>query len=174
MMTVLSTFSFATCSAINDKQPPKQEKQEWLKPDSASYSQLGKNLTTILFSAQKVECYSLKFSDKKGADDIEIEKNIIRDSLLAILNADQKAVLRYILLSPAQSYQDDTIRVRAPYSPVLEFVFYHKKMKQQAHVIMSLNDMTWTVIYDDKRQFNYNYTNKDAVTRFCKYFLIPK
>lgn len=170
-MLIASSFSFAACTANKEKQHSGVNKKVWLKPDSAVYSQLGKNLSTILFSGSKVECYSLKYVEQVKEKDFEVESNLVRDSLLATLNDSQKDVLRFIMFMPLESYQNDSLRVRAPYSPILEFDFYHKKMKQHAHVVISLNDMTWTVVYDDKKQFNYNYANKAAVARFCEYFL---
>ena len=115
-----------------------------------------------------------KYKEKPAKGDVEVEHSIVRGKSLGLLNIEQRAVLRYTLFVPAESYQKDSIRVRAPYNPVLEFVFYHKKMQQEAHVIMSPNDFSWTVFYDDKRQFKFNFANKETVVRFCKLILDSK
>lgn len=162
----LPVFAFGSCTSEPAKKETKTEKVEetWLTPDSASYSQLGKNLSNILFSPTKVECYHLVFNDSITGNDVQVERNIARGSLITTLDKSQIALLQFALFKPAESYQQDSIAVRAPYDPQLVFVF--TKKKEQAQVIVSPNDMTWTVIYDDKRQFNYNFANKETLLRF--------
>lgn len=168
MLSIIPLTSLAACQRTGDKAA---WDIVWPSPDSVAYKHLGKNLTTILFTSTKVECYQLEYKERPSSDDIEVETCIVRGKQLDKLTREQLAVLRFLLFTPSESYQEDSIRVRSPYAPVLEFVFYHKKLKQNAQVILSPNDMTWTVIFDDKRQFNYNFTNKEAVLRFCEYFL---
>ena len=57
----------------------------------------------------------------------------------------------------------------SPYMPILEFEFANKKEK--AHVVISLSDMTWTVFYDDKKQFNFTYANEELLAQFCNYYV---
>ncbi len=170
MMATVSFTSLAACTVSNDTVPI-QKKGAWLRPDSLAYSQLGRNLSTILFSSSKVECYPLIYKEKPEEGDVEVEKHFVRGESLGFLKADQLAVMRYILIAPAESYQKDSIRVRAPYAPAMEFVFHHKKMKQDAQIVLSPNDFTWTLFYDDKRQFHFNFTNKEAVVRFYQSML---
>ena len=174
---MLATIPIAACAGcstlLGDKESPSKS-VSWLQPDSLAYSQLGKNLYTILFSSNKVECFQLNYCDNPKKEDVVVEENIVRGKSLGVLSADQLAILRFVLFSPAGSYRNDSIRVRAPYDPILEFVFKHKKMKQSASVIISLSDLTWTVLYDDKRQFNYNFTNKETILRFCSLFLFDE
>lgn len=166
----LPVFAFGSCTAEVAKKETKTENvgETWLTPDSASYSQLGKNLSSILFSPTKVQCYHLVYNDSITGNDVQVERNIARASLIATLDKSQIALLQFTLFKPAESYQQDSIAVRAPYDPQLEFVF--TKKKEEAHVIVSPNDMTWTVIYDDKRQFNYNFANKETLLRFFELF----
>ena len=162
-------LSLSTCA---NNPPAKKEKpicDEWLLPDSAAYNKLGKRLATILFAPQKVKCYQLIGKEKVEESDIEIEQNFVRDTLLATLKSEEIAVLQYALLKPAKSYEKDSIMVMSPYMPILEFEF--TKKKEKAHVVVSLSDMTWTVFYDDKKQFNYNYANKELFAQFCNFYL---
>lgn len=170
MMAAVSFTSLAACTVPNDTVPSKK-KEAWLRPDSLAYNQLGRNLSTILFSSTKVECFSLDYKEKLEESDVEVEQCFVRGESLGFLNAEQLAVLRYILIAPKESYQKDSIRVRAPYAPAMEFVFHHKKMKQDAQIVLSPNDFTWTLFYDDKRQFHFNFTNKEAVVRFYQSLL---
>lgn len=162
----LPVFAFGSCAQEAGDKGIKAEKVEetWLVPDSASYSKLGKKLTSILFTPTKVQCYHLVYNDSITCNDVQVERNIARGSLIATLDKSQIALLQFALFKPAESYQQDSVTVRAPYNPLLEFVF--TKKKEEAHVIVSTNDMTWTVIYDDKRQFNYNFANKETLLRF--------
>ena len=60
----------------------------------------------------------------------------------------------------------DSVVVRSPYMPQLEFEF--SKKKQVAHVLLSTSDFSWTVVYDGKKQFNYNYKDNGTIERFCE------
>lgn len=170
----LPMFAFASCATETSKKNTKAEnaKETWLKPDSVTYSHLGKNLTNILFSPSKVECYRLEYNDSITSNDIEVERNIARGERIATLDKSQIAFLQFALIKPSESYQLDSYAVRAPYNPQIEFVF--KKKKEEAQVIISPNNLSWTVVYDDKRQFNYNFANKEALIRFFMYFINKK
>lgn len=139
-------------------------------PDSVVYKSLGKTLSEILFSPAKVKVYSLKGVENVGKNDVEIEDHFVRDTLVATMDAKQIALLQYLLLTNEDNYKNDSVQIRSPYIPLLEFEFTRKK-GQVAHVIISLQDRTWTVVYDDKVQFNWNYANKSLIKRFCNYYI---
>lgn len=167
---IMAFLSLNACASGGKKQSEKPICAEWLFPDSSAYSKLGKRLTAILFSPQKVNCYYLVGKEKIGKDDVEIETNFVRDTLLAKLTNGEIAVLQYSLLKPSKSYEKkDSVIVMSPYMPILEFEFVNKKEK--AHVVMSLSDMTWTIIFDDKKQFNFPYANVELVSQFCNYYV---
>lgn len=142
---------------------------EWLMPDATVMEKLGNRLATILFAPQTVKCYSLVGKEKVEEGEIEIEPNFVQDSLLATFGPKEMAVLQYALLKPSKSYENDSIKVMSPYVPAITFEF--KRKNDKANVVISLSDMTWTVVYDGKTQFNYNYANKELIHEFCKYFI---
>lgn len=167
---IMAFLSLYACASGGKKPSEKPICAEWLLPDSSAYSKLGKRLTTVLFSPQKVNCYYLVGKEKVDKDDVEIETNFVRDTLLAKLNSGEIAVLQYSLLKPSKSYEkNDSVIVMSPYMPILEFEFIKKKEK--AHVVISLSDMTWTIIFDDKKQFNFPYANGDLIAQFCNYYI---
>lgn len=135
--------------------------EEWLMPDSATYKILGKNLSTILFSPNSVKCYSVKWQDSISAD--QLEPYFAQDSLISKLTKEQIAVLQYTLLDDADNFVNDSIVVMSPYVPKLDFEFTRKN--QIAHVLVSPNSIQWTIVYDDKKQFTYNFHNPS----FCKF-----
>lgn len=170
MLGLMLTMVVSACAT----NPPKGEDSdpicaEWLMPDSAAYNVLGKHLATILFSPQSVKCYHLIGKEEVKKGDIEIEQHFVRDTLLATLKPTEIAILQYALIKPAKSYSQDSIKVMSPYMPILEFEF--TKKKEKAHVVISLSDLSWTVIYDDKNQFNFNYANQELISQFCKYYI---
>lgn len=167
MMMTLTVTGMTSCSA---KPAKGGQADPMFMPDSAVYKSLGKSLSEILFSPTKVRVYSLKGVENVGKNDVEIEDHFVRDTLVATLDAKQIALLQYLLLANEENYKNDSVRVRSPYLPQLEFEFVKKK-DQTAHVVVSLSDRTWTVVYDDKVQFNWNYANKELVARFCDYFI---
>ena len=166
-MMTLTVIGMTSCSA---KTTRGTLTTSLFAPDSVVYKSLGKSLSEILFSPSKVKVYSLKGVENVGESDVEIEDHFVRDTLIATMDANQVALLQYLLLTNEENYKNDSTQIRAPYLPQLEFEFTKKK-GQVAHVVISVNDRTWTVIYDDKVQFNWNYANKRIVTRFCNYFI---
>ena len=170
VLVLLMIFAVSVC-AWNPRKERKEKPlcPEWMMPDSTVYARLGKRLAGVLFAPQNVRCYRLVGKEKVMEGDVEIESNFVRDTLLSILRPDEVAVLQYALIRPQDSYATDSVRVMSPYLPVLEFEFC--KNKETAHVIISLSDMTWTVMYDDKRQFNYNYANEHLLSQFCRFYL---
>lgn len=138
-------------------------------PDSAAYANLGKTMTDILFSPKKVRCY--RVAVKRNVDkekDIELQPHFVRDTLIAELDTKLTGILQYELLANGQNYKYDSLRVRSPYAP--EIVFAFEKKKAVVYVLISPLNYTWSVVYDDKLQFNWNYEDKKAVQRLCKMF----
>ncbi|MCD8295975.1 MAG: hypothetical protein LUC88_00215 [Prevotella sp.] len=136
-----------------------------IQPDSAVYATLGKTMTEVLLSPQKVTCYTIKGKQQVDEGDYELEPHYVRDSYIAKLNAKQIGILQFELISDEQNYSIDSVRVRSPYAPAVEFCF--EKKKTQVHVIISLSNFTWTIFYDDKRQGNWNYSDKRFMERYC-------
>ncbi len=141
----------------------------WLMPDSTVCKKLGNRLTSVLFSPQKVKCYHLTGKEHVEKNEVEIEDHYVRDTMICNLSADEISVLQFILLRPSKNYERDSMIVMSPYLPTLEFEF--SKKKETAHILVSLSDLSWSVIYDGKRQFNFNYKNHALLETFCKYYL---
>lgn len=99
-----------------------------------------------------------------------MEPHYVRDSLIAKLSVSQINMLQFNLLSDEENYKEDSIKVRSPYVPCIEFCF-EKKKKNPVHVIVSLSDFSWTIVYDDKKQGNWNYADKRLMERYCKMIL---
>lgn len=145
---------------------------EWLMPDASVMGKLGNRLASVLFAPQSVKCYSLVGKEKVEEGEVEIEPNFVQEDLLATLRPNELAVLQYALLKPSKSYESDSTKVMSPYIPAIAFEF--KRKNEKANVVISLSDMTWTVIYDGKVQFNYNYANKEMISQFCKFYINNK
>lgn len=167
LMMTLTVIGMTSCSA---KTPKGGQTDPMFGPDSAVCKSLGKSLTEILFSPAKVKVYSLKGVESVGTNDIEIEDHFVRDTLITTLDTKQIALLQYLLLANEENYKNNNVQIRSPYIPSLEFEFMKKKA-QTAHVLISLQDKTWTIIYDGKVQCNWNYTNKELIKRFSNYFV---
>lgn len=159
---------FAACSG-SSKKDGKPLCDEWKQPDSIAYNQLGKSLATVLFQPKDVKCYHLVGKETIGEDEMQIEPGFVRDTMLAKLDKEEYSLLQFSLLSVGKNYERDSVVVMSPYVPCLEFEFSRKK--ETAHVIISLSDFSWTVVYDDKRQFNFNYIDTPTMEQFCKYYL---
>lgn len=162
MSLLCSVTSFASCNGVREK----TEKYN-VQPDSAVYYSLGKTMSNVLFNPSKVTCYTVIGKSTVGKEDYELEPHYVRDSLIAKLNASQIMLLQFNLLSDKANYQKDTVQVRSPYVPCVEFCF-EKKKQQPVHVLVSLSNFSWTIVYDDKRQGNWNYADKRLMERFCR------
>lgn len=174
---MLWSFSLTACSSTpansNKKSKQTSEKpvcNDWIHPDEVAYKNLGRHLTDILINAKTIKVYSLCPKEKLTPDDYEVDAHFVRDSLLGTLTKEQAVVLAYNLISNGANYhKDSSLIVMSPYYPILEFEY--AKKKDVAHVIISLSDFTWTLKYDDKEQFHYNYASGTFIQRFCNYFL---
>ena len=165
VMSLFAITSCASCNEVNEKMS-----KYAIRPDSAVYYMLGKTMSDILFTPSKVTCYTLKGKATVAKEDLEVEPHYVRDSLIAKLDASQIALLQFNLLADVENYKEDSLIVRSPYVPCIEFCFEKKKL-QPVHVIISLYDFSWTVVFDDKRQFNWNYEDKRLMERYCKMIL---
>lgn len=170
MASFLCLCGMAACDFFSERKAKEIPVcNDWIHPDSIAYRILGKRLTDVLINAKTVNVYSLNYKDTVNSDDVEIEPHFVRESLLGTLTRDQATVLKYTLIANGANYhRDSTFIVMSPYCPVIEFEFARKK--EIAHVIVSLSNYTWTVKYDGKLQFNYNYASGTFVKRFCDYF----
>ncbi len=157
-------MGFIACHAKGGKQV-----RQTCPTDSLIYKELGKSLTEVLFSPSRVRCFSVKNVASPQADDLAFDPNFVRDTLIMKLSGQEQAILQYILLSNTDNYHIDNPKVRSPYFPNLAFEF--KKGKRIAYVLISTSDYSWSVYYDDKVQFNYNYTDRNIIERFCNYYL---
>lgn len=139
---------------------------EWKMPEDSIYRQLGRKLTSILMNPSEVKVYSVAWLDT--VTPYQLEPHFAQDSLLCKLSKEETAILQYNLISNPPSYEDNKLKVMSPYVPVLDFEF--KKKKEVAHVVISLSDFSWSVLYDDKKQFTHN-INSESIERFCKYYI---
>lgn len=148
----------------------KSADNDWLISDSIVINQFGKSLTQVLFAPEEVRCYHLSYNDSTKSDKILMEEGYVRDTLLAVLDEKQIGALQYILLSNSKSYSIDSIKVESPCLPIIEFEFTVEKM-DTANVVLSLSDNSWSIFYDGKQQFNYNYADHEIMERYCRTFL---
>ena len=132
-------------------------------------AELGNTLADLLLDPASVTCYSVKGKEKITPDDIELEPHYVRDSLCGSLSPEAISVLTFLLTSDMDNYSRDSVLIKSPYMPEIEFSFTRRK--QEAHVLVSMTNFSWTVIYDGKKQFNYNYVDKRNIARFCEMIL---
>lgn len=140
-----------------------------IHPDSAVYAMLGKTMSEVLFNPSSVTCYTLKGKAEADPKDFQVEPHWVRDSLVGKLSPQMFGVLQFALIANPENYKNDTIRIKAPYIPILEIEF--KQKKNVVHVLVSTSDRTWTIMYDDKRQIHFNYHDCELIDRFCDLFL---
>lgn len=164
-VSVILAFIMMASSSFSS---PKAKKIPLVKslPDSLISSQLGTTLTDILLNPSTITLYSIKGKEETSKDDLVLEPHYVRDSLIGVLSSDLAAVFEFILISDASNYETDTVMVKSPYMPQYEFELVKKK--QSAHVLLSTSDFSWTVVYDGKKQFNFNYKDNGAIERFCE------
>lgn len=165
-MMLPAIWSMASCNAIGRK---KQPVVSIPKPDSVVYASLGKTMSDVLLNPTKVTCYRLKGVDKVDSNTLQVEPHWIRDTLLGELAPQVYGVLQFALIANQENYRNDSVRVKAPYIPMMEFEFRQKKIV--VHVLVSTSDFSWTIMYDDKRQLHFNYTDRELMERFCDMFI---
>lgn len=164
LLTVVLLCSFSSCANAQNRKSEPTFIPSCVAPDSSVYQILGRSLSDVLFNPKKVTVYHLKGKETVAAKDFEVEPHYVRDSLVCCLSRPVWTILQYNVLANASNYQNDSIPVRSPYVPEYEIVF--TKGKNVAHVVVSLSDFSWSVVYDDKKQFNFNYADKPSMQRW--------
>jgi len=160
------------CSA-KEPQPVSKPAETLSAADSAVYHNLGRTLYELLSAPSKVTVYSVVGKEKIEEGDIVLESPFVRKAVLAEkMSKEDVAILQYLLPFDSENYKNDTIIVRSPYLPAIEFCF--SKKKQEAHLLVSVSDGSWTLVYDDKIQQHWNYADKRQIARFCKRFFNVK
>ncbi|MBQ7279223.1 MAG: hypothetical protein IJR13_00670 [Bacteroidales bacterium] len=164
LLMLANIVCMASCNVFGRRTPQKNIQQ-----DSAVYAILGRTMSDILFNPSSVVCYSLKGVENVEQDMVQVEPHWVRDSVLGILSPQLYGVLQFALISNIENYKDDSIKVKSPYCPVIEFEFRQKK--KNVHILISMSDFSWTIMYDDKRQIHYNYQDRQLINRLCEFFL---
>lgn len=156
------------CTA-KEPQPVSKTSEPVSATDSVVYHNLGKTLYELLSAPSKVTVYSVEGKEKIENGDVVVEAPFVRKNVLVEkLGKEDVAILQYLLPFDSENYKNDTVIVRSPYLPAIEFCF--TKKKQEAHLLVSLSDGSWTLVYDDKIQQHWNYADKRQIVRFCKRF----
>lgn len=167
VIALMALIGFSACAEPTAK-ATKYNCPELIKPDGKITSVLGNRLTDIIFSPKSVSCFYITPVDSIRKGDVELEPNIVKKEKLSQLSKEEIAVLQYVLLSDSNSYKNDSIVVLSPYIPCLDFEF--EKKKETAHVLISLSDFSWSIVYDGKKQFNHNY-HSNEIERLCAFYL---
>lgn len=158
-------FSLSSCICVKGNSD-----KSISQPDSVVYYTLGKTMSEVLFNPSKVTCYKVRGKSVVDRVDYELEPHYVRDSLVCKLDIVQIGILQFNLLLDEENYREDSIKVRSPYVPCIEFCFEKKKM-EPVHIIISLSDYSWTILFDDKKQGNWNYADKRLMQRYCNMIL---
>ena len=164
VMLLPGVFCMASCGDFG-----KKPEIGLVQPDSAVYAMLGKTMSEVLFNPGSVTCYTLKGKVEVDPSEFQVEPHWVRDSLIGKLSPETYGILQFVLVSNNENYKNDTLCIKAPYIPVLEFEF--KQKKNVVHVLISTSDRTWTIMYDEKRQIHFNYHDCDVIERFCRMVL---
>jgi len=151
-------------SCFNIKKCVKDDETNWIMSDSIVMKHLNENLFNLLSTPDSVKCYYLMYKASKET------KGYVRDTLLAVLDNKQIAILQYLLVGNPHSYKIDSMKIEAPYIPIIEYEFL-KKESLPASAIISTSDRTWSLLYKGKKLFEYNYGDARVTERFCNYFL---
>lgn len=159
-----SVLCLASSEEFGKKNPVRS-----FQPDSTAFALLGQALSDVLFSPNRVTCYTVKGKGEIEAGDFQVEPHWVRNSLVGRLSPQMVGVLQFALVANGENYKNDSIRIKAPYFPVLEFEF--QKKKDVVHVLISTSDHTWTIMYDGERQIHYNYHDCELINRFCNLFV---
>lgn len=161
--------SMMSCSAFTLGKTKVKLGTDIVVPDSLVCAQLGSSVKETLLSPSSVKCYLLKGKSEVLESDFQVEPHYVRDTLVGALEPELYSILQYMLIADSNNYQQDSVMVKSPYMPRVEFEF--TKKKTVVHLVISLSDFSWSVIFDDKKQFNFNYADKAFVARYCSMFL---
>ena len=134
-----------------------------IMPSKEVTAQLGKTASEVIFNPTKVTLYRLEGRDTIKDGEVEVDKNFVRVDTVGTLDKEYVKLVQYLLIADTANYSTDSMRVKSPYYPEIELVFEQKNVS--ATVLVSLSDFSWTLISDGKKQFTYNYAEKNAIRR---------
>lgn len=137
--------------------------------DSLIISHLSKSVAEIVSMPDRVICYTIANKDSILPSDIVLQTQFVKDSAISVLTKKEINILQYLLVEDIESYKNDSTIIRSPYLPEIGFDFIKKN--STVHVLISLVDYSWTVIYDEKEFLHFNFANKEIFTKFCKQLL---
>lgn len=170
---LLSVFLLPLSCMAKEPNTVKTSVEALSASDSLVYQELGKTLYELLSSPSNISVYSVIGKENIEKSDFVLETPFVRkDILVKKMDKGDVAILQYLLPFDRENYKNDTVIVRSPYLPTIEFCF--SKKKQEAHLLVSLSDGSWTIVYDDKIPQHWNYADKRQIVRFCKRFLDGK
>lgn len=156
----LTMFS-VSCQAFPLKKTKAIDLQ--LCPDSTMIANLGTSVADLLFNPTTVTCYTIKGKVKTEENDFVLEPHFVKDSIVGVLSDNMVAILNFSLIADGENYHNDSILVKSPYMPQLGFEYANKTIT--ANVLISFSDLSWTLIFDGKKQFNYNYFDTRALEK---------
>ncbi|MBO4850224.1 MAG: hypothetical protein J5529_04890 [Prevotella sp.] len=160
-IAILVNFNLWGC------QPTKPNKM--LTPDSIVCKQLGTSLAQLLSSPSTVKCYAVRNVRQPSETDFAFTENFVLGELITKLSRQEVAILEFLIPSNEANYHVNPAKVKSPYMPRLAFEF--AKGKKKAWLLVSLANMSWSIYYDGKTQFTYDYVERDVIERFCNYFI---
>lgn len=163
-------FPSMLCMASGEEYSKKTPSRS-IQPDSTVYAMLGETISDVLFNPNRVTCYIIKGKGDVEPGDFQVEPHWVRDSLIGRLSPQMVGVLQFALVANRENYKNDTLRIKAPYFPIVEFEF--QKKKNIVHVLISTSDHTWTIVYDGERHIHFNYHDCELIERFCNLFVKP-
>lgn len=172
LLLLVMLFSSVYCMASGEDGGGRSASAKSIQPDSTVYAILGQTISDVLFNPNKVTCYTLKGKEEIEPGDFQVEPHWVRDRFVGRLSPQMMGVLQFSLIANSENYKNDTIRIKAPYFPVLEFEF--QKKRNIVHVLISTLDHTWTIVYDGERQIHFNYHDCELIGRFCDLFVKPE
>lgn len=134
-------------------------------PDSTAKANLGSLASRVIYSAEKINVYSLAGYDTIPEGKTEVLPHYARERLVGTLDVRYADILKFLLFNNAESYALDSIPVRSPRIPTIELEYLTKK-KEAVSVVFSFTDFVWMVKSDGKVQFTWNFQNKELIERF--------
>lgn len=164
------------CGCVNAKNATKTPNNKidsiWMFTDSTVMKQLGDSLIQVFSKPDSVRCYNVSYREQIKEKDVIVHEHFVRDSLITVLNDAQIYIMQFILVSESSNYANDSLIVKSPYMPTVEFEFYKKDFSPISVVFSPLNQ-TWQIICESKELFSYNFVYTDLINRYISIFNKP-
>lgn len=130
------------------------------KPDSIVAAYYGKEALAIMYSPDKVFCYTLKNDNKKDSPSVLLDSCFIVKQKIGIVDESYYSILQFLFQNTSSHKFDNTVN-KCFFTPYIAFEFIKKKEK--VLLLLSFTCENWAIYHKGKTKMEKFAVKKDLI-----------